>query len=141
MNRVTAVQWVQSGVVSLVLFGVGYGLAVGWDPVWGTYDMAVAATVVFVAMAVGILLAGYLREVQDRPSHAPTPFRAGFGTSLGLMLLASFPVLLTGAARLGPYAAWFAVHAVAQSVLALRVFRRQDPREAAALEARHRIAS
>ena len=131
MNQRTFIQLLQSGGVALVVAGIAYGFAVGWSPTEGTQAMGVAGTVAFGAMAIGILVAGALRDLGDRPAHAPSAFGAGFGTSLVLMLFASAPIVIVGIAPLVPFLVWLGLHALAQAALAMLVFRRADPDERA----------
>ncbi len=131
MNLPTFLQILKSLGVALLVAGILFGMAIGWDADDGVRGLWIATAVVFFATAVGLLAAGALRDIGGRPDTAPTAYWVGLASSWVLMLLGTALVVLPGFVGLVPYVLWVAAHAAGQFVLHVVAFRKEDPDEVA----------
>ncbi|MDJ0520715.1 MAG: hypothetical protein QNJ90_01430 [Planctomycetota bacterium] len=131
MRMQTLVQIFKSLGVALLVAGILFGAAIGWDADGGIRALWLATGLAFFATAVGLVIAAALRDARARPDGAPTAFRVGLGVSWLLMLLFSAPFLLSSFVTPLPYLIWLVLHAVGQLVLQMVTFRGEDPDEVA----------
>lgn len=131
MTVPTFIQIFKSLGVALLVAGILFGAALGWDSPDGLQALWIATAVAFFATAVGLLAAGALRDIGNRPTNAPSAYRVGLVASWFLMLLGSALVVLPGIVAALPYFIWLALHAIAQAALQAIAFRREDADEVA----------
>ena len=131
MRVPTFIQILKSLGVALLVAGVLFGAALGWNAADGLRALWVATAVAFFATAVGLLAAGALRDIGGRPATAPSAYRVGLVSSWFLMLLGSALVVLPGILAALPYFVWLVLHALSQAALQVIAFRREDADEVA----------
>ena len=131
MRVPTFIQILKSLGVALLVAGILFGAALGWSSPDGTKALWIATAVAFVSTMVGLLAAGALRDIGNRPKEAPSAFRVGLVSSWLLMLLGSALVLFPSIVQPIPYFIWLVLHAVGQLVIHLVSFRKEDPDEVA----------